>query len=75
MVTRSDGAVQTPSVDVAAYFRDPDGDALAYSAAAPSAAAARVSVSGSTMTTVGVAGSIPDEMVPAGDAPGAGSPA
>ncbi len=45
----------TATVNVSSYFRDPDGDALVYSAATSNAAVAGVSVSGSTMTIAGVA--------------------
>ena len=45
----------TATVNVSSYFRDPDGDALTYSAATSNAAVAGVSVSGSTMTIAGVA--------------------
>ncbi len=46
---------QTATLDVVAYFRDPDGGALAYSAASSTAGVVSVSVSGSTLTMVGVA--------------------
>ena len=46
---------ESAPVNVSSYFRDPDGDALVYSAATSNAAVAGVSVSGSTMTIAGVA--------------------
>ena len=48
-------AGETVSVDVASYFSDPDGDPLTYEASTASASVASVSVSGSTLTIVGVA--------------------
>ena len=46
---------ETATVDLSAYFTDPDGDALAYTATAFFERIARVSVSGSTLTIEGVA--------------------
>ncbi len=46
---------QTATLAVASYFRDPDGDALTYTAASSAAAVISVSLSGSTLTMVGVA--------------------
>lgn len=46
---------ETGSVDVSAYFSDPDGDALSYGAASADVGVATVSVSGSTVTVTGVA--------------------
>ena len=46
---------QTATLDVASHFRDPDGDALTYTAASSAAAVISVSLSGSTLTMVGVA--------------------
>ena len=43
------------TVDMSAYFNDPDGDTLRYNAASPNARVATVSVSGSTVTVSGVA--------------------
>ena len=43
------------TLDVAGYFRDPDGDALTYTAATSNAGVASVSISGSSLTVVGVA--------------------
>ena len=48
-------AGQSASVDLTPYFRDADGDALAYAATVSDAAVATVSVSGSTLTIAGVA--------------------
>ena len=47
------GSAET--LNVSSYFRDPDGDALAYEAASSSAAVISVSLSGTTLTMVGVA--------------------
>ena len=46
---------QTTTLDVASYFRDPDGDALGYAAATSAAGVVSVSMSGSVLTMVGVA--------------------
>ena len=46
---------RTVTVDVTGYFRDPDGDALTYTAATSNAGVASVSISGSSLTVVGVA--------------------
>ena len=46
---------QTGTVDVSAYFTDPDGDALTYAATSSSPGVATVSVSGSTVTVAAVA--------------------
>ena len=43
------------SVDVSAYFSDPDGDALSYGATSADGSVTTVSVSGSTVTATGVA--------------------
>lgn len=51
-VVEVDSAV---AVDVAAYFTDPEGDTLTYSAVSSSVANASVAVSGSTVTVTGVA--------------------
>ena len=48
-------AGETVSVDASAYFRDPDGDLLAYSATSSAAAVVLASASGSTLTLAGVA--------------------
>ena len=42
------------TVDVSAYFSDPDGDALSYTPASSDAGVATASVSGSTVTVTGV---------------------
>ena len=44
---------ETASVDVSAYFRDPDGDPLAYSAASSAAAVVSVSMSAGTLRLAG----------------------
>ena len=46
---------ETESVDVSAYFSDPDGDALSYGATSADGSVTTVSVSGSTVTATGVA--------------------
>ena len=43
------------TLDVSGYFRDPDGDALTYTAATSAAGVVSVSLSGSSLTMVGVA--------------------
>ncbi|WP_420636981.1 hypothetical protein [Candidatus Palauibacter sp.] len=48
-------AGQAAMVDVTGYFRDPDGDALTYTARSSASAVASVSVSGRMLTIVGVA--------------------
>ncbi len=45
----------TATVDVSAHFRDPDGDALSYTAASSNAGIVGVSVSGSSVTVTAVA--------------------
>ena len=42
------------TLEVSGYFRDPDGDALTYTAATSNAGVASVSISGSSLTVVGV---------------------
>ena len=49
----------TESVGASSYFRDPDGDALSYGAETSDAAVATVSVSGSTLTVIGVTAGVP----------------
>ena len=46
---------QSATLEVSAYFRDPDGGALTYTAASSAAGVLSVSLSGSTLTMVGVA--------------------
>ena len=58
---------QTVTLDVASYFRDPDGGALTYTAAASAAGVVSVSMSGSTLTMVGVADGTASVTVTAGD--------
>jgi len=48
-------AGESASVDLTSFFRDADGDALAYAATASDVAIAAVSVSGSILTIAGVA--------------------
>ena len=61
---------QTAAVDVAAYFEDPDGDALAYAAASADFAVAGATVSGSVVTVVGHARGTASVTVTATDAGG-----
>ncbi|MYG50218.1 MAG: hypothetical protein F4164_12835 [Gemmatimonadales bacterium] len=46
---------ETKTLDVASYFRDPDGGALTYAAASSAASVLSVSLAGTTLTMVGVA--------------------
>lgn len=46
---------QSATLEVSAYFHDPDGGALTYTAASSAAGVVSVSLSGSTLTMVGVA--------------------
>ena len=46
---------QSRTIDVASYFRDPDGDALTYAASSSNTGVATASVSGSRVTVTGVA--------------------
>ena len=46
---------QTATVDLSAYFNDPDGDTLLYTAVTSDAGVATANVSGSTLTVAGVA--------------------
>ena len=46
---------QTATLDVSSFFRDPDGGALAYTAASSAPAVVSVAMSGSTLTMAGVA--------------------
>ena len=48
-------AGETITVEVASYFGDPDGDPLTYAASTSSASVASVTVSGTTLTIIGVA--------------------
>ncbi|WP_420616708.1 Ig-like domain-containing protein [Candidatus Palauibacter sp.] len=48
-------AGETVTLEVSGYFRDPDGDALTYTAATSAAGVVSVSISGSSLTVVGVA--------------------
>ena len=54
-------AGQPVTVDVSAYFSDPNSDALSYTAASSDAEVATASVSGSMVTVTGVAArAVPD---------------
>ena len=68
---REVGAEDEEDVDVAAYFRDPDGDRLAFTAESSSRDNAWVSVSGSTVTLTAVAQGTADITVTARDPEGA----
>lgn len=57
-------------VDAAAYFSDPDGDALSYSVASSDPGVARVSVAGSAVTVAGVAKGAATVTVTASDGEG-----
>ncbi len=48
-------AGETATLDVASYFRDPDGDALTYTAATSNAGVATAATSGNSLTLTGVA--------------------
>ena len=52
---RSIDVGRTATLDVASYFSDPDGDTLTYAAATLAPAVVSVSISGSSLTMVGVA--------------------
>ena len=58
---------ETAAVDVSAYFSDPDGDALSYTAETSDAGVAEVSVSGSTVTVSAVGRGSATVMVTATD--------
>ncbi|WP_419935110.1 hypothetical protein [Candidatus Palauibacter sp.] len=61
---------QIANVDVVPYFRDPDGDALTFTARSPDLGVARASVSGSVVTLEGVARGTVDMAVTAVDPDG-----
>ncbi len=58
---------RTGTVDVSAYFTDPDGDALSYAATSSDPGVATVSVSGGTVTVAAVARGVTDVTVTATD--------
>ena len=60
-------AGDTATVDLAAYFTEPDGETLAYSAASSDAAVASVTAQGSSVTIAGVARGAADITVTATD--------
>ncbi len=66
-------AEDTEVVNVAAYFTDPDGDRLTYTAESSRPATARVSVSGSVVTVTGVVRGIATVTVTARDPEGLGA--
>ena len=59
------------AVDVAGYFSDPDGDALAYAAASSDTGRATVTMAGSVLTVAGVAKGEATVTVTASDGGGA----
>ncbi len=68
---RTVGVDEPEVVDVLAYFRDPDGDRLTFTAESSSRATVRVRVSGSTVTITAVAQGTADITVTARDPEGA----
>ena len=64
------GVGQTTTLDVAGSFRDPDGNALTYTAASSAAGVVTVSMSGSTLTLVGVTAGTATVTVTAADPAG-----
>ena len=65
--TQSIATGETVSLDASAYFTDPDGDALTYTATSSNSRIARASVSGSTVTITGVAAGLATITVTAQD--------
>ncbi len=61
---------QPATLDLSPYFSDPDGDVLTYAAASSATGVATVSVSGATLTIVGVAVGSAEVTVAATDAAG-----
>ena len=61
---------ESTSLDVSSYFRDPDGDALAYTATTGAASVATASASGGVVTVSGVAPGVSLVTVTARDAGG-----
>lgn len=61
---------ETATVDVSPYFRDPDADAILYSAASSNAGVASVSVAGSSVTLTALAKGVATVTVEARDPPG-----
>ena len=70
IVPRVVDAGSTVTVDVAAHFTDPDGDALRYAAVSSDPGRATVSVMGSVVTVTGVAGGNATVTVTATDSAG-----
>ena len=60
-------AGETATVDVSPYFREPDGDALSYTASSSNAGVARASVSGSSVVVSALAGGMATVTVTARD--------
>ena len=73
LLTVRAGASRT--LDLSAYFSDPEGDALTYTATSSNTAAATVSVAGATLTVRGVAVGNSTVTVTATDAGGSGGSA
>ena len=65
--TQTLGVGETVMVNVAGYFNDPDGDALAYTAASSNAATASVAVTGSVVTITAAAQGVVSVAVTASD--------
>ena len=63
-------AGETATVDVSPYFREPDGDALSYTASSSNAGVARASVSGSAVVVSALAGGLATVTVTARDPQG-----
>ena len=61
---------ETATLTVSSYFRDPDGDVLSYAAETSDAEVATVSVSGSTLTVIGVTAGATTVTVTASDPEG-----
>ena len=65
--TQTLGVGETVMVNVAGYFNDPDGDALAYTAASSNAAIASVAMTGSVVTITAAAQGVVSVTVTASD--------
>ena len=63
-------AGEAATVDVSPYFREPDGDALSYTASSSNAGVARTSVSGSSVAVSALAGGVATITVTARDPQG-----
>ena len=65
--TQTVGVGESVMLNVAAYFNDPDGGALTYSAASSNTATASATVAGSVVTTTGIAQGVASVTVTARD--------